>query len=109
MSAGLKAIIILPDGNQEEVELTPGISLAKSTVDQGVPGIRGECGFTLACATCHVFVAEEWMDLLDEMSADEDDMLEGTTVPRRPNSRLACQIIATPSLNGIIVELPSKQ
>lgn len=64
----------------------------ETAVRNGVPGIVGECGGSLSCATCHVFVSSETEPLLSDMSDLEDEMLDGTAVDRRPESRLSCQI-----------------
>lgn len=69
-----------------------GDSVMETAVRNGVPGIVGECGGSLSCATCHVFVREDLVDGLDEMSDMEDEMLYGTIVDREDNSRLGCQL-----------------
>ena len=71
-------------------------------------GIDGDCGGACACATCHVYVASEWFDLLPVMNELERGMLKFASEPR-PNSRLACQIKATPALNGLTVTIPESQ
>jgi 2Fe-2S ferredoxin len=73
----------------------------------GIPEIIAECGGAAACATCHVYVAPR--PDLPKMSAMEDDMLEVTAEPRRPDSRLSCQIIMTADLDGLEVGLPETQ
>ncbi|MGM7678760.1 2Fe-2S iron-sulfur cluster-binding protein [Microbacterium sp. A94] len=70
----------------------PGDSIMETAVRNGVPGIVGECGGSLSCATCHVFVAADTRDLVGAPGDLEDEMLDGTAVDRREESRLSCQI-----------------
>jgi 2Fe-2S ferredoxin len=80
------------DGTQTTVEGKPGASIMETAVRNGVPGIVGECGGSLSCATCHVFVSEETAAIVGPMGELEDEMLDGTAVDRLPNSRLSCQL-----------------
>lgn len=80
------------DGNQRTVEATSGDSVMETAVRNGVNGIVAECGGSLSCATCHVFVDEQDLEKLPEMEDMEDEMLYGTTEDRQPNSRLSCQL-----------------
>jgi len=81
------------DGTVTTIEGRPGDSVMETAVRNGVKGIVGECGGSLSCATCHVFVAPETLELVGgPASSLEDDMLDGTAVDREDNSRLSCQI-----------------
>jgi|SRR5690625_3703487 len=80
------------DGTVREIEANTGDSVMETAVRNGVPGIVAECGGSLSCATCHVYVAEDQLDQLDPMEEMEDEMLYGTTEDREDNSRLSCQI-----------------
>ena len=80
------------EGNARSVEANTGDSVMETAVRNGVEGIVGECGGSLSCATCHVFVADSDLESLDPMSEMEDEMLYGTAVDREENSRLSCQI-----------------
>ncbi|MFF5022092.1 2Fe-2S iron-sulfur cluster-binding protein [Micrococcus luteus] len=80
------------EGTVRDIEATPGDSVMETAVRNGVPGIVAECGGSLSCATCHVFVREDQLDGLPEMSEMEDEMLYGTAVDREETSRLSCQI-----------------
>lgn len=84
------------DGSITTIEGRPGDSIMDTAVRNGVPGIVGECGGSLSCATCHVFVAEETLELVGRAAELDDDledaMLDGTAVEREDNSRLSCQI-----------------
>lgn len=79
-------------GEQVSIDGVEGASVMETAVRNGVDGIVGECGGSLSCATCHVFVAPETEPYLAPLSDLEDDMLYGTAVDRRDNSRLSCQI-----------------
>lgn len=83
------------EGETRSIEANPGDSVMETAVRNGVPGIVAECGGSLSCATCHVFVREDEVDELPEMSDMEDEMLYGTEVDREDNSRLSCQIKIT--------------
>ena len=80
------------DGVVTTIDGRPGDSVMETAVRNGVPGIVGECGGSLSCATCHVFVADDTQDLVGAPGDLEDEMLDGTAVDRRENSRLSCQI-----------------
>ena len=92
-----------------ELRCNPGQSLMKAAVDAGVEQIAADCGGTLTCATCHVYVDEAWADRLPAPVTDEADMLDFAAAPVKPNSRLSCQIALTPALDGLVVHLPPNQ
>ncbi|MDO9405941.1 MAG: 2Fe-2S iron-sulfur cluster-binding protein [Polaromonas sp.] len=90
----------------------PGKSLMEAAVSAGIDGIAADCGGLLTCATCHVYVQEPFASdasLLPPAEAEEQSMLEFAAAPRKPCSRLSCQIILTQSLDGLTVELPVTQ
>jgi 2Fe-2S ferredoxin len=80
------------DGTVTQIDGRPGDSIMETAVRNGVPGIVGECGGSLSCATCHVFVAPETLVLVGGPGDLEDEMLDGTAAERRDDSRLSCQI-----------------
>ncbi len=80
------------DGTVTTIDGRPGDSVMETAVRNGVPGIVGECGGSLSCATCHVFVAPETLELVGGPGDLEDEMLDGTAVDREDDSRLSCQI-----------------
>ena len=80
------------EGTVRDVPANAGDSVMETAVRNGVPGIVAECGGSLSCATCHVFVREDQLDSLEPMSEMEDEMLYGTAVDREDNSRLSCQL-----------------
>ncbi|MFC4930321.1 2Fe-2S iron-sulfur cluster-binding protein [Massilia sp. GCM10023247] len=96
------------DGTAHKVEVAEGWSLMKGAVHNSVPGIDAECGGACACATCHVYVDDAWMDKLGDAGGAERDLLECVGEPR-PNSRLACQIRIGSELDGLVVRMPALQ
>lgn len=80
------------EGTTLDINANPGDSVMETAVRNGVPGIVAECGGSLSCATCHVFVREDEAVSLPEMSEMEDEMLYGSAVDREDNSRLSCQL-----------------
>jgi 2Fe-2S ferredoxin len=80
----------------------------EAAVDNDVAGIVAECGGACSCATCHVYVGSAWADKLPTPSAQEDGML-GCVLDRRPTSRLSCQIVLQPELDGLILEVAKEQ
>ncbi|MEJ8840344.1 2Fe-2S iron-sulfur cluster-binding protein [Ramlibacter sp. AN1133] len=91
------------------LEVKPGQSLMQAAVGHNVKGIEADCGGLLTCATCHVYVREPFASRLELPTEDEMGMLEFTASPRRPNSRLSCQIKLTAELDGLAVDLPESQ
>jgi 2Fe-2S ferredoxin len=102
-----KIIFRLPDGTQTVVHGAPTGSIMQAARDASIPGIPGECGGCISCGTCHVYVEEKWLARLAPMSADENALLDYTAAPRRPNSRLSCQIVLRPELDAIELEVPA--
>src|SRR5699024_6542476 len=80
------------DGDVTELEGAEGDSVMEVAVRNGLPGIVAECGGSLACSTCHVYVREDELDELAPMDDMEDMMLDGTVSDRLDNSRLSCQL-----------------
>jgi 2Fe-2S ferredoxin len=95
-------------GTRHEVVVTEGLSLMRAAVDNNVPGIDGDCGGQCACATCHVFVDAQWAERAGPRTAREDDMLN-FAAELQDNSRLACQILVTQALDGLVVSMPEGQ
>ncbi len=104
-----KATYILRDGTKRTVEMPDGTALALYARANQIPGILAECGGNMACGTCHVYVAEDWLSRLPEPSDNEKDMLEGTAAPQTDRSRLSCQLKMSAALDGIVVEMPPEQ
>lgn len=96
-------------GQAARVEVPVGDSVMEGAIKNGVDGIVAECGGACMCATCHVYVEEEWLQKLHPMEEDENAMLESTASPRRANSRLSCQLRVTKELDGLVVTTPPTQ
>jgi 2Fe-2S ferredoxin len=95
-------------GAAHVVDVPVGVSLMRGALDNGVPGIVGECGGQMACGTCHCYLDEPWLTLSGPRSAFEEGML-AISDNTRPNSRLACQLKASEALEGIVVRTPASQ
>jgi len=96
------------NGKEHEIDVSNGLSVMEGAVQNGIRGIDADCGGSMACATCHVYVKEDWFNKLPEKSEGEDDMLDQAYEPKSI-SRLSCQITVSDELNGLIVHLPEKQ
>ena len=96
----------LPDGSEKSADVAEGLNLMEAAVANDVTDIVGECGGSLSCATCHVFVDPDWSDKTGEASDFEDAMLDATEVERTEQSRLSCQIVMSPELDGLKLIVP---
>ena len=94
------------DGTEIGAQVVPGTNLMKAAVAAGVPGIHGDCGGALACATCHVVAPDDWADRLGRPGVMEDEMLDMVEGERTTTSRLSCQIIARDDLEGLVLTVP---
>lgn len=96
------------DGTERMVEAAAGASIMAAAIANDVPGIDADCGGACACATCHVYVADEWIGRVGEPNDDECEMLALANAVR-PTSRLSCQIRLGEALDGLVVETPESQ
>ena len=96
------------DNQTYSIDVQNGLSVMEGAVQNDVPGIDADCGGGMACATCHVYVDENWLDKLPKKEDGEEDMLDMAFEPKK-NSRLSCQLIVSDELDGLIVNIPSKQ
>jgi 2Fe-2S ferredoxin len=103
------ATFINSQGQEFTVEVEAGTSLMRAATTNGIAGIVADCGGTAACATCHVFVDEAYLDRLAPPSPNEEQMLDCTAADRQPNSRLSCQLIMNEALDGIRVTIADPQ
>ncbi len=103
-----KITYIQHNGKSHTVEVKNGLSVMEGAVQNNIPGIDADCGGSMACATCHVYVKEEWFDKVNIKSEGEDDMLDQAYEPNK-HSRLSCQISVSDDIDGLIVNLPEKQ
>ena len=95
-------------GTSRTVEAQEGSTVMETALRNSIPGIDAECGGACACATCHVYVADEWSEIVGKPSQMEEDMLD-FAFEVRPTSRLSCQIKVVPALDGLKVTTPGKQ
>jgi len=104
-----KVTFVYADGRQETVSANAGDTILQLAMGKSVDGIIGECGGSLMCASCHVFVDPEFYDIVGEASTSEDEMLDVTAAERRATSRLGCQVVLTEEMDGLILHLPETQ
>ncbi len=95
-------------GQSRTVEAEDGSTVMETALKNAIPGIEAECGGACACATCHVYVDESWLERLGKAEQMEEDMLD-FAFDVRPTSRLSCQIKVRPELDGLTVHTPEKQ
>ena len=96
------------EGKSHTIEVANGLSVMEGAVQNNIPGIDADCGGSMACATCHVYVKEEWFSRLPKKEDGEEDMLDMAFEPKK-NSRLSCQLMVSDQLDGLVVNLPEKQ
>ena len=97
------------DGEDTVLDLQPGASVMEAAVMNGLDGILGECGGSLMCATCHVYVVEVEPGQLPPMSEMEAQMLDSAAAEVRPSSRLSCQLKVDETLEHLVVQMPETQ
>jgi len=103
-----KITFIDQDGTRRTVDAEIGATVMETAVQNDISGILAVCGGACACATCHVYLAEEWYEKLGEPGLDEADMLD-TAHDLKPTSRLSCQIQVSAELDGLTVTTPARQ
>ena len=103
-----KITYIAHSGKSHTIEVQNGLSVMEGAVQNDIPGIDADCGGSMACATCHVYVKEEWFNKLPKKEDGEEDMLDMAYEPRKI-SRLSCQLIVSDELEGLVINLPVKQ
>ncbi len=96
------------DGTEHLVDVPNGLSVMEGAVRYTIPGIDGDCGGACACATCHVYVENGWMEKLAPMEELERDMLD-FAFDVKENSRLSCQIKVEDAIDGLVVRTPARQ
>ena len=90
------------------VEVPNNMSVMEGAVQNNIPGIDADCGGSMACATCHVYIDKKWLDKLKKKDEGEEDMLDMAYQPNK-FSRLSCQLMVSNELDGLILTMPSKQ
>ena len=103
-----KITFITSDAKPHTVDVQNGLTVMEGAVQNDIPGIDADCGGGMACATCHVYVNEDWVDKLQAKEDGEEDMLDMAFEPKS-NSRLSCQLTVSDELDGLVVNIPSKQ
>ena len=103
-----KITYIENSGSSHTIEVANGLSVMEGAIQNNIPGIDADCGGGMACATCHVYVKEEWFNKLSRKEDGEEDMLDMAYEPSK-FSRLSCQLIVSDELEGLVVSLPEKQ
>ena len=96
------------DSKTHTIDIQNGLSVMEGAVQNDIPGIDADCGGGMACATCHVYIKEDWWDKLPNKEDGEEDMLDMAYEPNK-FSRLSCQIIVSDELDGLTVNIPIKQ
>ena len=95
-------------GNSKTLEVENGLSVMEGAIQNNVPGIDADCGGSMACATCHVYVNDKWFSKIPKAEDAENDMIDMAFEPKK-NSRLSCQLIVSDELDGLTVTTPVKQ
>ena len=103
-----KITYIEHNGTSHTVEVKNGLSVMEGAVQNNISGIDADCGGSMACATCHVYVEDSWFNKLPKAEDAENDMIDMAYKPEK-NSRLSCQIIVSEELDGLTVTTPEKQ
>ena len=95
-------------GTSKTIDIESGFSVMEGAIQNDIPGIDADCGGSMACATCHVYVDDKWFDKIPKAEDAEIDMIDMAFEPKK-NSRLSCQIIVNEELDGLEVTTPAKQ
>ena len=95
-------------GESRTINVDNGLTVMEGAVQNNIPEIDADCGGSMACATCHVYVEEKWFDKISKAEEAEVDMIDMAFEPKK-NSRLSCQIIVTDDMDGLEVTTPKKQ
>ena len=103
-----KITYISHDEKTTTVEVDKGLTVMEGAIQNDIPGIDADCGGSMACATCHVYIEENWVNKIPKAEESEIDMIDMAYEPKK-NSRLSCQIIVTDELDGLTVTTPEKQ
>jgi len=103
-----KVTYVEDDRTTHEIDVRVGTTLMQGAVSHLIPGIEGDCGGLCACATCHVYISDEFVPLCNSADELESGMLE-FAFDVRDSSRLACQIEVSEEMEGIVVQMPLRQ
>ena len=103
-----KITYIEHNGKSHTINVENGLTVMEGAVQNNLPGIDADCGGSMACATCHVYVDDKWFEKIPKAEDAEADMIDMAFEPKK-NSRLSCQIIVDNELDGLEVTTPEKQ
>ena len=103
-----KITFITHDNQTHTIDVQNGLTVMEGAVQNDIPGIDADCGGSMACATCHVYIDDKWLDKIPKAEDAEIDMIDMAFEPKK-NSRLSCQIIVNEELDGLEVTTPEKQ
>ena len=101
-------VFVQYDKSRQVVSAPEGQSVMEAARDNGVPGIVADCGGSMSCATCHVYIDADWLDRVGVAGEEEQAMLEMAINPEE-NSRLSCQVFVNEALDGLIIHVPKDQ
>jgi 2Fe-2S ferredoxin len=104
----LNLVVTDRGGERRSVEAHDGYSVMETIREAGIDELLALCGGSCSCATCHVYVADAWIDRVGTPEGDEDDLLDSADC-RRPCSRLSCQIAMSEALNGLEVTIAPEE
>ena len=90
------------NGNSKTIEVDNGLTVMEGAVQNNIPGIDADCGGGMACATCHVYVEDSWLNKLPKAEDAEQDMIDMAYKPNK-NSRLSCQIVVSDEIDGCLL------
>ena len=103
-----RVLYIEADGTEHSADAPEGWTVMEGAVKNNIPGIDADCGGACACATCHVYVEDGWLEKTGAKTAMETSMLDFAENVQA-NSRLSCQIKITDDLDGLVVRMPESQ
>ena len=103
-----KITYIEHNGKSHTIEVPKDLTVMEGAIQNKIPEIDADCGGGMACATCHVYVKEEWLNKLNKSEDAEQDMIDMVFEPKK-NSRLSCQIVVSDEIDGLVVTTPPKQ
>ena len=103
-----KITYIEDNGKSHQIDVANGLTVMEGAIQNNIPGIDSDCGGSMACATCHVYVKEDWFNRLPKKENGEEDMIDMAYEPNK-FSRLSCQITVSDKIDGLVVQLPKKQ
>ena len=103
-----KITYIEHNGKPHTIDVENGLSVMEGAVQNNIPGIDADCGGSMACATCHVYIDEKWYEKVKKKEDGEEDMIDMAFEPNK-FSRLSCQLTVSDEIDGLVVQLPKKQ